>query len=703
MKQFYFKSLLIALFVLFGGGGISAQETKTLKYEVSSTSAVSLASGTLPDGVTVSYSSTYDNTYQLTSENSMTLTLSNFPFPVSSVTLNLRTNKSSGQGNLTVTHNDVQIHRTANLTPNSVPYGTTFSEYTFNAEDTQTSGDLVITLAATTNSVYCNAFTISYLDNSSATGTKEPDNSFAVEEDNATIGVPYTMPEFTTSSDGTKTYSSSDTDVATINGSGEITLKKAGDTEITVTTTQTATYASRSASYILHVAKGTPVLNFAQETVTAYMETDQNGPTLTNSGNGTPTYTVDPDIATIQSNGYIHPKATGTATVTVTTSATEAWNEATASYTLIVKEAFSVDAKGTYELVTDASTLNDGDQILITYITSTQGYVLGEQSNNNFNIAQLNSSGISADRKTFTVTNEDNVTAAVLEGSTGAWYFHTNNGYLYAASSSKNYLRTNTLDAAGNNAKATISISNDGDATITFKGSNTHNLLKYNSGNTLFSCYESGQKSVQIYKKVNEKDVDMKISSVGYATLYYSDRALKVPTGVTAKTYKVTEGKLAESKTYAAGNVIPKGEAVVLKGAAGDYTFLVSSTTESRDADSKLKGSDGEEETAGGNYYYALQAKKKDGTGGPGFYWMNSTGAAFTNGAHKAYLALDGKFTDSQSMAKSYYLFDEATTDINSVVSESIERGDAYNLNGQRVGSGYKGVVIVNGKKIMVK
>lgn len=227
----------------------------------------------------------------------------------------------------------------------------------------------------------------------------------------------------------------------------------------------------------------------------------------------------------------------------------------------------------------------------------------------------------------------------------------------------------------------------------------------YNSGSNpkRFACYTGTQRSVQLYVEVDEDDVDLTISSVGFATLYYSDRALKVPEGVTAKTYKVVDGKLAESKTYEAGKVIPMGEAVVLKGAEGDYTFFASSTAEPKDADNQLKGSDEAEETTGGNYYYALQAKSKDGKHGPGMYWMNSTGAPFENGAHKAYMALDEKFAGAQGMAKEFYLFVEATTGISGIDAASADRTEMYNLNGQRVDRGYKGVVIKNGKKIVRK
>ncbi len=220
--------------------------------------------------------------------------------------------------------------------------------------------------------------------------------------------------------------------------------------------------------------------------------------------------------------------------------------------------------------------------------------------------------------------------------------------------------------------------------------------------NTTGNKYKNTQ--IAFFKKVSDDyDVNISISIAGYATLYYSDRALKVPEGVTAKTYKVVDGKLAESKTYEAGKVIPKGEAVVLKGAKGDYKFYASTTTEQKDADNKLKGSDGAETTTGGTYYYALQAMAQDGLGGPGMYWMEEEGGVFTNGAHKAYMALDEQFAEVQGKAKSCYLFDEATTGIKSIDAELDYCTERYNLNGQRVSSGYRGVVIVNGKKIVRK
>lgn len=374
---------------------------------------------------------------------------------------------------------------------------------TFSEPDMTTVGEKEITVSYTEREV---TKTVTYNITVTAPGEEDPNNSFAVEEDNATIGVPYTMPTFSTDSDGAKSYTSSNPDVATISSSGQITLIKEGTTTITVTTAQTATYAQGSASYILHVAKGTPALSFAQETVTVYLGTDQMGPALTNPGDGTASYTIsDPEIATIQSNGYIQPKATGTATVTVTTSETDAWNEATASYTLIVEASFHIDAEGDYEWVRDFSTLAAGDELVIVYqSSSTIATVMGNQDTNNFKYVDVNYASGITDKSVITIPQDKaaQATPIKLEGSTGAWYFHTKNGYLYAASSSKNHLKTASLAVAGDNAKAKIETDDDGAPTVKFLGTNTNNSLRYNTGSSLFSCYSSGQNPVQIYRKI---------------------------------------------------------------------------------------------------------------------------------------------------------------------------------------------------------
>lgn len=151
----------------------------------------------------------------------------------------------------------------------------------------------------------------------------------------------------------------------------------------------------------------------------------------------------------------------------------------------------SADAKVVYNLVTDPTTLKVGDKVIIA--ASNADVALGTTQNTN-------------NRKAESITKDGNTVvnpgAAVQiltleKGSLdNTCAFNTGSGYLYAASSSKNYLKTQAeIDA---NASFRVSYADDV-TTIKAKGKNTNNLLKYNSGNKLFSCYGSGQVDVVIY------------------------------------------------------------------------------------------------------------------------------------------------------------------------------------------------------------
>lgn len=572
MKQrFYFKSLLIALFVLLCGGGISAQETKNLKFSVNSTSSVSLSSGTLPEGVTVSYSSTYTTKYQLTSGNSMTLTLSGFPFSISNVTLNLKTNKSSGQGNLTVKHNNKQIHKTNPLTTNPVSYSDTYKEYTFSAEDTETSGDLVITLAATANSMYCNAFTITYVDDSAqGQGTEDPQNSFTNATEYATVGVPYTIQEITTPSTGKRSYTSSDESVATVDGSGNVTLKKAGATTITVTTASDDKYKEGRASYELKVAKGTPQLSFAQETVNLFVG-DEYTPSLNNPTGVEASYSIeDETIATLYDTGHLKALKGGTTTVTATSLENESYLSNTATFTLNVKEKLS--AEGTYELVTDVSSLAVGDELVFVYQVSDDfAHVMGDQQSNNFKYVSVRYKEGVTDKSAITIPlgEANKATSFILEGSEGAWSFKTNNGYLCAVSTDNNYLRTTT--AINNYAKATIAIE-DGNATVTFLGKNTRNIIRYNSQNGgLFSCYSSGQNPIQLYRKVpSNVPPTVTFSPASGTEVNYGTQVTITARTATSIAYSVNNGETVTVEGTSA-TVTINSHSIITATATNDY------------------------------------------------------------------------------------------------------------------------------------
>lgn len=192
------------------------------------------------------------------------------------------------------------------------------------------------------------------------------------------------------------------------------------------------------------------------------------------------------------------------------------------------------------------------------------------------------------------------------------------------------------------------------------------------------------------------KNIPLKISSVGYATLYYDMYALKVPANVNAYTARVEGDKIEASHRYASGDVIPKATGVVLKAPEGNYTFDVAYDEEGiADPQNQLRGSDYRKETTGGSVYYMLA----NDNGEAGFFWGEDDGAAFLSGAHKAYLALPA---DSKAKNNSGFTFDfdDATTNIKRVQEAAIADCKTYNVLGQRVkGSSFNGIIIKGGKK----
>lgn len=201
-----------------------------------------------------------------------------------------------------------------------------------------------------------------------------------------------------------------------------------------------------------------------------------------------------------------------------------------------------------------------------------------------------------------------------------------------------------------------------------------------------------------------------KITEAGYGT-YYSSKAYTMPKGVKGYTITGNEGtSLVMNEAYAAGAVVPAKTALVVEGAANKYYTLVAESTDltPADADNKLHGSDEAETTYvdGTDVKYYKLSYNNEGNN-LGFYWGSENGAAFTNGAHKAYLALDSEKLLSQSRGFSLAdLANGVTTGINTTVKSATQSNFIYDLNGRRINSlngAAKGVYIMNGQKVLVK
>ena len=147
-----------------------------------------------------------------------------------------------------------------------------------------------------------------------------------------------------------------------------------------------------------------------------------------------------------------------------------------------------------YQLVTSADQLVAGHTYLIVNVAN--GKALGTTQNSN------NRSASAVEIVDDIISTIDNSVCELTLGAAGNnWTFFdagwgTNGGYLCAASSTANYLRTQAANNA--NGQWSISIGSDGVATIQAQGSFTRNLLKYNNSSNLFACYASGSTQLDV-------------------------------------------------------------------------------------------------------------------------------------------------------------------------------------------------------------
>lgn len=170
---------------------------------------------------------------------------------------------------------------------------------------------------------------------------------------------------------------------------------------------------------------------------------------------------------------------------------------------------------------------------------------------------------------------------------------------------------------------------------------------------------------------------------VNYGSLGLEAYAVKLNTDKKTITLKKIEGK------------VPAGKAVLLKGTPNGSYKLTTGEGAVAEFDTDLKVSDGSATSSDAVAVYGLATVK----GQDGFY---KAPIGTTIPATCAYLEVD----NSASLAKFYSLGDHSgsTTGITSVKNEAAgNNAPMYNLAGQLVDKGYKGIVIKNGKKIVLK
>ena len=157
-----------------------------------------------------------------------------------------------------------------------------------------------------------------------------------------------------------------------------------------------------------------------------------------------------------------------------------------------------------YKLVTDASQLEVGANYIVVGVDdSGKYYGMGAIKSTN-----RNAIAVTPNNDVITIGEEavTPVTLTAVEDASYPWAFKvtTTGKYLWAASTSSNHLKENE-DLTVSATHASVQVAENGVATVKFNNYSSdgevRNWLRYNTSK-LFSCYNTGQKDIYLYKEV---------------------------------------------------------------------------------------------------------------------------------------------------------------------------------------------------------
>lgn len=371
---------------------------------------------------------------------------------------------------------------------------------------------------------------------------------------------------------------------------------------------------------------------------------------------------------------------------------------ATATYTISDDggDTPSVSGLWTFSPVTSTADLTPGAQYLI--VCEELSVAMGAQGKD---IRSYGEIGFDNGLIHTEVNGNGQPYTFVLGGSAGQYTFYDTTAQCYLSlNSSANKLHT-TTDKNSENTLWNIEITNEGTQIISCAYSSRS--IQYNAGAPRFACYESQQKAVNLYKL---QSVNLTIDHNGYIT-YYSDQPFYLPAGLQAGTVsgiQTADNYVTIDWHYQGGAVVPSETGVLIKGAAGNYVCKISQTDAEKPANNWLKGSVADAETEGTDcLFYKLSTDVDQPVG---FYWGAENGGAFTNSAHKAYLAVP----KAAASGINYFALDKSTG-IQLPANATNKRVNVYSISGTLLKKQVKergaldglpaGIYLINGKKVL--
>lgn len=472
----------------------------------------------------------------------------------------------------------------------------------------------------------------------------------------------------------TITWSSDNENVATVDENGTVTGVAAGKANITAKFAGDDTYKTSKASYEI-IVKGAPALYFPETSYTIEVGDAFTAPKLEGLPEDvTPAYTSsNEEVATVNTaTGEVKIVGVGTTTITVTSPNTDIYKEATASYELTVKLATSKEVTFDYSLA-DCDDTNG---------TVTLTYDKGGSTNP----PKWYSDKSKGNGKRFYAKNKLTITAKNRIRNIQFVCVPADNDKIY--------------DITTKNTKLSAGVYNDENKTWDLSGVNEKVV-------TFESNLSSGHFRIQ--KIIVTTELPTSVGTISIATpegfgTYYNSNSYILPEGLTAFGYKEanTDGTLVKTDEFTAGDVVPAGAALVVKGNTGDYECYATDKEAMKTLDGNLlKGVAAYKEipVESGFKRYVLTTVN----GVLGFYRTKSGNIKVP--ANRAYLEL----TKAQAQAVSFFQLDGETTGIENATATTKEAPKAiYTLSGVRLKATTTqglpaGAYVVNGKVVIVK
>ena len=308
----------------------------------------------------------------------------------------------------------------------------------------------------------------------------------------------------------------------------------------------------------------------------------------------------------------------------------------------VASAAYTINLPTNYTL---ATAISSGKKYVIVGKNVSNYYVMGTQTSDYRNqVAASYSNGVLSASGACEVT---------IQGPDASGYYtiydksynDNKGGFLYAPSSSSNYLRSKESIEAGDGY---WEISFDGEtglASIVAQGSNTRNDIRYNNGSTRFSCYaaETSQAAVYLYEKDGDTPAateTVEVGATGWAS-YSSLNPLNLASisGGTAYYSSAASGSTVTLKSITAS--VPAREGLMIKADEPNSTVTITiAASGTAISGNLLKPGLGDDVAASGSgspekYHYVFGYVTENPTTTYGFYNLASAAKVSVG---KAYL-----------------------------------------------------------------